>query len=67
MTKSQLQEWKEAFADVPIMQEWFSEIVANAQQEVQRKVAKAMLAKKMDITLISEVTGLFKTEIEKLC
>ena len=39
---------------------------AKGQKEKQIQIAKNMLDEKMDIKLISKITGLSKEEIEKL-
>ena len=44
----------------------FSDGVSYGENEEKNNIAKNMLNKKIDIELISEVTGLAKEEIEKL-
>ena len=52
---------------MPAMQELFDDAKSEAQTEKAKMIAKAMLTEKIDIALISKVTGLSKGEIEKLC
>ena len=66
MTGMKLDEWRQALLEVPAMQELFEDTKLEAQIEKAKMIAKAMLAKKMDVILIAELTGLSKAEIEKL-
>lgn len=41
-------------------------VVKNSANNEKKSIVKSMLAKKMDIPLISELTGLSKKQIAKL-
>ena len=66
MTGAKLQDFKDALAEVPIMQGIFSEFEEKAHKEEKIAIARSMWKKGMDITLVAEITGLNVNEIVRL-